>query len=321
MVAATDLKSGPYRVSVQVRFWAMVNLFLIGISFFFTNKLFSDAPENFQMSIQDPATPALEGMLEFHHYLMFCMIQIGICVVWFLAEVFVFESSKNEFSQKFTHASTLEILWTILPAVILLLIAVPSFSLLYSLDELNDPAVTLKVVGHQWYWSYEYSDAFYTKDAFYDGGFTFDSYMVPTPDLSFGAFRLLEVDNRAVLPVSTHIRVLITSADVLHSWAVPSFGIKLDACPGRISETSLFVKRTGVFYGQCSEICGVNHGFMPIVVQVVPSDHYVKWYSGKLFDAWLGLLHLSTAFVANYDYAVKKLPRATNNISINSIYY
>jgi len=204
-------------------------LMLILSSLFFKNTVFSDAPENFQLSIQDPASPNLEGMLGFHHYLLFFMIQIGVCVVWFLIEIFVFDAHKNKFSQKFTHASTLEILWTIFPAIILLFIAVPSFSLLYSLDELTDPAITLKVVGHPWYWSYEYSDSFYTKSSFYNGGFTFDSYMIPTPDLTVGSFRLLEVDNRVVLPVSTHIRVLITSADVLHSWAVPSLGIKLDA--------------------------------------------------------------------------------------------
>lgn len=262
--------------------------------------MFSDAPENFQISIQDPATPAIEGMLGFHHYLMFCMIQIGVCVVWFLIEVFVFNSYKNKFSQKFTHASTLEILWTIFPAIILLLIAVPSFSLLYSLDELNNPSITLKVVGHQWYWSYEYSDSFCTNDSFFAGGFTFDSYMVPTADLTFGALRLVEVDNRVVLPVATHIRVLITSADVLHSWAVPSFGIKLDACPGRISETSLFLKRTGVFYGQCSEICGVNHGFMPIVVQVVSPETYFNWYANKLADAWVASFNFQQTFYGLY---------------------
>jgi len=255
---------------------------------------FSDAPENFQLSIQDPASPSLEGMLGFHHYLLFFMIQIGVCVVWFLIEIFVFDAHKNKFSQKFTHASTLEILWTIFPAIILLFIAVPSFSLLYSLDELTDPTITLKVVGHQWYWSYEYSDSFYTKSSFYGGGFTFDSYMVPTPDLTIGSFRLLEVDNRVVLPVSTHIRVLITSADVLHSWAVPSLGIKLDACPGRISETSLFLKRTGVFYGQCSEICGVNHGFMPIVIQVVSPETYFSWSGSKLADAWISAINFNS---------------------------
>ena len=165
--------------------------------FFFSSASFLDAPENFKTSIQDPAAPALEGMLEFHHYLMFCMIQIGICVVWFLAKVFVFDQDKNLFPQKFTNARTLQNLWTILPAFILLLIAVPPFSLRYSLDELNDPT-TLNGVGYQSYWSYEYSDSFYTKDAYFSG-FGFDSS------------RLIEVDNRVILPVAKHIRVLITS--------------------------------------------------------------------------------------------------------------
>jgi cytochrome c oxidase subunit 2 len=160
-----------------------------------------------------------------------------------------------------------------------MLIAVPSFGLLYSLDELIDPTVTLKVVGHQWYWSYEYSDY-----ATLEGGesLNFDSYMIATEDLTHGSFRLLEVDNRVVLPVNTHIRVLVTAADVLHSWAVPSFGIKVDACPGRLSQASLFIKREGVYYGQCSEICGVNHGFMPIVVKGVSVDTFVTWIAAKL---------------------------------------
>ena len=160
-----------------------------------------------------------------------------------------------------------------------MLIAVPSFGLLYSLDELIDPTVTLKVVGHQWYWSYEYSDY-----ATLEGGesLNFDSYMIATEDLTHGSFRLLEVDNRVILPVNTHIRVLVTAADVLHSWAVPSFGIKVDACPGRLSQASLFIKREGTYYGQCSEICGVNHGFMPIVVKGVSVDNFVTWSAAKL---------------------------------------
>jgi cytochrome c oxidase subunit 2 len=190
-----------------------------------------------------------------------------------------FNDTVNPVAQKFTHSSQLEIVWTIIPAIILLLIAVPSFALLYSLDEVIDPAVTLKVIGHQWYWSYEYSDY-----ATLEGGesLNFDSYMVSTNDLTLGTYRLLEVDNRVVLPITTHIRVLITAADVLHSWAVPSFGIKLDACPGRLSQTSLFIKREGVYYGQCSEICGINHGFMPIVVEGVSANKYINWLSIKL---------------------------------------
>jgi heme/copper-type cytochrome/quinol oxidase subunit 2 len=150
---------------------------------------------------------------------------------------------------------------------------------LYSLDELIDPSLTLKIIGHQWYWSYEYSDFSNLK-----GGqiVAFDSYMIDSKDLTEGSFRLLEVDNRVVLPTDTHIRLLITSADVLHSWAVPSFGIKVDACPGRLSQASLFLKRAGVYYGQCSEICGVNHGFMPIVVKGLVVDTFITWLTNKI---------------------------------------
>jgi len=239
-----------------------------------------DAAEQWQLGFQDPATPSMEGMIDFHNYIMIFVITIGLFVLWMLYQVFVFfNEGTNPFSVKFTHSSLLEIVWTILPAVVLMVIAIPSFGLLYSLDELIDPTVTLKVVGHQWYWSYEYSD-YVTLE----GGesLNFDSYMIATDDLTNGTFRLLEVDNRVFLPENTHIRLLVTSADVLHSWAVPSFGVKVDACPGRLSQASLFIKRLGVFYGQCSEICGVNHGFMPIVVNSVPVDTFVTWVSAKL---------------------------------------
>ena len=254
---------------------------------------YCDAPEAWQLGTQDPATPVMEGMIFFHNYLLFFLIVIGIFVCWLLLQIIVnYNEHANPVAQKFTHSSLLEIVWTIIPAILLLLIAVPSFALLYSLDEVIDPVVTLKVVGHQWYWSYEYSDY-----ATLEGGETinFDSYMIPTDDLgpvegagslksvkSKNLLRLLEVDNKVVLPINTHIRILVTAADVLHSWAVPSFGIKLDACPGRLSQTSLFIKREGIFYGQCSEICGVNHGFMPIVVKGVSVDKYINWISKKL---------------------------------------
>jgi len=212
--------------------------------------------------------------------MMIFLIIIGFFVCWMLYQVYVlFNEESNPIAQKFTHSSLLEIVWTILPALVLLVIAIPSFTLLYSLDELIDPVVTLKIVGHQWYWSYEYSDY-----ATLEGGesLNFDSYMVSTDDLTYGSFRLLEVDNRVVLPVNSHIRLLVTAADVLHSWAVPSFGIKVDACPGRLSQASLFLKREGVYYGQCSEICGVNHGFMPIVVKGVSVDTFITWITTKL---------------------------------------
>ena len=239
-----------------------------------------DAPEAWQTGFQDPATPAVEGMINFHNYLLIFLIVIALIVFWLLYKVVInFNEKVSPKAEKFTHSSLLEIIWTVLPAVVLLLIAIPSFTLLYSLDELIDPTITLKIIGHQWYWSYEYSD--YST---LQGGETlaFDSYLINIDDLTKGAFRLLEVDNRVVLPINTHIRLLVTAADVLHSWAVPSFGLKVDACPGRLSQASLFLKREGVYYGQCSEICGVNHGFMPIVVKGVSVDTFIEWVTSKL---------------------------------------
>lgn len=240
---------------------------------------FCDTPESFQFGHQDPATCIVDGMINFHGFLVFILLIIGFMVCWMLYFILKsFNTNINPISQKFTHSSTIEILWTILPAIVLLIIAYPSFVLLYSLDDFIDPSITLKIIGHQWYWSYEYSDFFYTDL----NSINFDSYMITTNDLTVGSFRLLEVDNRVILPLNTHIRLLITAADVLHSWAVPSFGIKVDACPGRLSQASLFIKREGVFYGQCSEICGVNHGFMPIVVKSVPMDIYTSWLLKKI---------------------------------------
>lgn len=179
-------------------------------------------------------------------------------------------------SKKVVHGTAIEIIWTVIPSLILVVVALPSFALLYSIDEVIDPSVTVKCVGHQWYWSYEYSD-FESKL----GTINFDSYMIPEDELELGELRLLEVDNRIVLPVQTHVRILVTAADVLHSWAVPSLGIKVDACTGRLNQTSLFALREGVFYGQCSEICGVGHGNMPIVVETVPVENYIAWVSEK----------------------------------------
>jgi cytochrome c oxidase subunit 2 len=238
---------------------------------------YSDSSENWQLNFQDPATPVMEGIINFHNDLMLILVSTVVFVLWMLYRcIYFFEKNKNPISQKFVHGTTIEIIWTCTPALILLFVAIPSFSLLYSMDEVIDPIMTLKVIGHQWYWSYEYSDVENGKDSI-----AFDSYMIQENDLEKGQFRLLEVDNRVVLPIKTHIRLLITAADVLHSWAVPSLGIKLDACPGRLNQTSIFIKREGVFYGQCSEICGINHGFMPIVVEAVSLNDYTNWLEIK----------------------------------------
>jgi cytochrome c oxidase subunit 2 len=255
---------------------------LLICTMFTQNVVFMDAAEPWQLGFQDPATPIMEGIINFHNHIMFFLTAIGVMVFWLLARCLVIYNAETNTDKidNFTHATTVEIVWTIVPAIILMIIAVPSFALLYSMDEMLDPAVTLKVVGHQWYWSYEYSDYNHLTEE--NEGINFDSYMIAEDDLQPGLFRLLEVDNRVVLPVNTHIRVLVTAADVLHSWAVPSFGVKVDACPGRLNQTSMFIKRPGVFYGQCSEICGVNHGFMPIVVEGVELEDYVTWIYNKL---------------------------------------
>ena len=242
---------------------------------------YTDISEPWQVLFQDPATPVMEGIINFHHDLMFFLIIIVLFVSWIIFKsIILFDEKINPKPQKFVHETLIEIVWTITPALILLIIAMPSFALLYSMDEVIDPIITLKVIGYQWYWSYEYSDYNIENGE----SLNFESYMLPENELDKGQFRLLEVDNRVVVPTNTHIRVLITASDVLHSWAIPSLGIKLDACPGRLNQTSMFIKREGVFYGQCSEICGVNHGFMPIVIEAVSTNDYINWLNNKIND-------------------------------------
>jgi len=243
--------------------------------------------KNFNIGFQNAATPIMEGIIDLHNYIFFYLILIFTFVFWvFLSIIYDFywkvRNPKTTadlltlrtamFQVKdVTHASLLEVIWTITPSFILVLIAVPSFALLYAMDEVLAPLVTFKAVGHQWYWSYEFSDFAESKDI------NFDSNMLFNDELSSGEFRLLSVDNPVILPVGSHIRVLITSLDVLHSWAVPSLGVKVDACPGRLNQAFIFLKREGVFYGQCSELCGVSHGFMPIVVKAVSLPSFIEY--------------------------------------------
>lgn len=191
---------------------------------------------------------------------------------------FSFDTNRLTDESRFVvHGTLIEVIWTVIPSLILVVVALPSFALLYSIDEIIDPSITIKVIGHQWYWSYEYSD--FQNQL---GTINFDSYMVAEEDLNLGDLRLLEVDNRVVLPVNSHTRILVTAADVLHSWAIPSLGVKIDACIGRLNETSLFILREGIFFGQCSEICGVGHANMPIVIESVKLNDYISWLSDKV---------------------------------------
>jgi len=246
--------------------------------------LILESSTNWQFGFQVAATPVMEGIVNFHHDLFFFLVVICIFVIYMLIKcIVVFNSSNTKEPIVVTHAPVLEIIWTIIPALILIAIAIPSFSLLYSIDEVVQSIFSIKVIGHQWYWSYEIldpvhllnerfndqGDKSYIKDVFEEVDnkiFSYDSYMLPTDSVKFKHERLLKVDNSLYLPVKTKVRFLITSADVLHSWAIPALGIKLDACPGRLNQTSTYIKRPGNFYGQCSEICGVNHGFMPISI-------------------------------------------------------
>lgn len=235
-----------------------------------------DSASMSQLGFQDPATTTMEGIYLFNLHLLFVITGIVLLVAWLLIVILTnFTEMDNSKVANFTHSNVIEIVWTSIPALILLSLASPSFSLLYSLDEISNPELTLKILGHQWYWSYEISDFNSCSDT---QNLKYSSYMLTNEALkensSMGFFRTLETNKRVVLPTNTHLRLLITAVDVLHSWTIPSFGVKVDACPGRLNQANLFIKRFGVFFGQCSEICGVNHGFMPIVVLAMSSVQY-----------------------------------------------
>nr|YP_009364587.2 cytochrome c oxidase subunit II [Bathylychnops exilis] len=225
-----------------------------------------------QLGFQDAASPVMEELLHFHDHALMIVFLISTLVLYIIVAM-VSTKLTNKY---ILDSQEIEIIWTILPAVILILIALPSLRILYLMDEINDPHLTIKAMGHQWYWSYEYTD-------YADLGF--DSYMIPTQDLNPGQFRLLETDHRMVVPVESPIRILVSAEDVLHSWAVPSLGVKMDAVPGRLNQTAFIASHPGVFYGQCSEICGANHSFMPIVVEAVPLNCFENWSSLMLEDA------------------------------------
>jgi len=237
---------------------------------------YNDCSEVLQTGFQDPASSVMDGIFLFNTHLLFVISSIVVLVGFSLYTLLMnFIEWNSGYIHKFTHSSVIEIVWTSIPALILLSLSSPSFSLLYSLDEISNPELTLKIIGHQWYWSYETSD-FNTCGNIQK--LKFSSYLLSNEYLmnnsQMGFFRTLETNKRVVLPANTHLRLLVTAVDVLHSWTIPSFGVKVDACPGRLNQANVFIKRFGVFFGQCSEICGVNHGFMPIVVLSVPSDHY-----------------------------------------------
>nr|QXF68467.1 cytochrome c oxidase subunit II [Hierodula sp. JYZ-2020] len=218
------------------------------------------------LGLQDSASPLMEQLMYFHDHSMFIIMMVVTTVGYMILSLMT-----NKFMDRHVmDGQYLEILWTVLPAVVLIFIALPSLRILYLIDENTNPALTLKTIGHQWYWSYEYSD-------FSD--IEFDSYMIPQNELNSFNTRLLEVDNRTSLPMNTLTRILITSEDVIHSWTIPSIGVKADATPGRLNQASFWFNRPGIFYGQCSEICGANHSFMPIVIESTSANDFLNWIS------------------------------------------
>nr|WIL79837.1 cytochrome c oxidase subunit II [Omadius sp.] len=216
--------------------------------------------------LQDSSSPLMEQLSFFHDHALLILIIITILVGQLLIGLFF-----NKYINRYLlEGQMIELIWTILPAITLIFIALPSLKLIYILDEVNNPSVSIKTMGHQWYWSYEYSDF---------KNIEFDSYMIPSNELNSWNFRLLDVDNRIMIPFKTQVRMLISSADVIHSWTIPSMGVKLDATPGRLNQVSFTSSRTGLFYGQCSEICGANHSFMPIVLESIAPNYFLKWMS------------------------------------------
>jgi cytochrome c oxidase subunit 2 len=225
-------------------------------------------PVPWQMGFQSAASPVMEKIVDFHHILLIIIFSVGIFVTLLLGYiVYRFRSKRQPVALKTSHNTLLEVIWTAVPVVILAAIAVPSMKLLYFMDKTEKPEMTLKVTGHQWYWSYDYPEE----------KISFDSYMIKKGDLKDDQVRLLDVDHPVVLPTNTNIRILVTSADVLHSWAMPAFGIKQDTIPGRLRETWVRIQKPGRYYGQCSEICGIGHGFMSIAVDALSPEDYKKW--------------------------------------------
>nr|YP_009407704.1 cytochrome c oxidase subunit II [Ampelophaga rubiginosa]AMB36446.1 cytochrome c oxidase subunit II [Ampelophaga rubiginosa]QVT10942.1 cytochrome c oxidase subunit II [Ampelophaga rubiginosa] len=216
------------------------------------------------LNLQNGASPLMEQIIFFHDHTLIILIMITILVGYLMMNLFF-----NKYINRFLlEGQMIEMIWTILPAITLIFIALPSLRLLYLLDELNNPLITLKSIGHQWYWSYEYSDF---------NNIEFDSYMIPSNELSPSNFRLLDVDNRIILPMNNQIRIMVTATDVIHSWTIPSLGVKVDANPGRLNQTNFFINRPGIYYGQCSEICGANHSFMPIVIESISIKNFINW--------------------------------------------
>ena len=259
------LRFPPLRIIALIGFF----VFCMQISPAFANGI----PTPWQINFQEAASPVKERIEHFHNLLLVVITAITVFVTLLLAYTCIrFRRKANPVPSKTTHNTLIEIIWTAIPVMILVVIAIPSIRLLYYMDHVEKPDMTLKVIGYQWYWGYVYPD---------NGDIAFDSYMIKEADLKPGQIRLLDVDNEVVLPINKNVRVIVTGNDVIHSWAVPALGVKKDAVPGRLNETWLKINKPGIYYGQCSELCGTGHGFMPIKIRGVEQAEFDAWVASK----------------------------------------
>ena len=249
----------------------MKKYFLSFIVLLYSAEVLANQPKNWQLGFQEPASQTMRDIVWFHDYMLVpIIVAISAFVLFLMLYVMVrFRASRNPNPSKRTHNVLVEIVWTLVPCLILIVMAVPSFKVLYSQDTIPKADLTIKAIGYQWYWGYEYPDE----------NIIFESYMIEEKDLQEGQPRLLATDNVVVVPVNKVVKVLITANDVLHAWALPAFGVKRDAMPGRVNETWFRAEKVGTYYGQCSELCGIKHAFMPIEVRVVSDEDYQIWLS------------------------------------------
>ena len=249
----------------------MKKILLIFSNLLVSQEVFANQPKDWQLGFQEAASETMRDIVNFHDKLLLpIIVAISVFVLFLMAYACIrFRASRNPNPSKRTHNVAVEVLWTLIPCLILIVIAVPSFKILYKQDTIPKADLTIKAIGYQWYWGYEYPDE----------NIIFDSYMIEEKDLRADQPRLLAVDNEVVVPVGKVVKVLITANDVLHAWALPSFGVKRDAVPGRINETWFRAEKEGTYYGQCSELCGIKHAFMPIAVKVVSEKEYQEWLS------------------------------------------
>ena len=257
-------------LSFAIRTTTIMKFILLSIfTFLLGSKALAEQPKNWQLGYQKSVTSVMDDLVFMHDYILLPIITAISVFVLFLIlyAVWKFRASKNPNPTKTSHNTLLEVLWTVIPCLILVVIAIPSFKLLYKQDVIPKADITIKAIGYQWYWGYEYPDQ----------KIAFEASMIETKDLKPGQPRLLATDKHVVVPVNKVVKVLITANDVLHAWALPAFGVKRDAVPGRINETWFKAEKEGIFYGQCSELCGIKHAFMPITLEVVSEEKYKEW--------------------------------------------